>query len=105
MLHRRCGCIIQSLISIISPHIVSGCCRRRVLARFLFCADGCALGRAGLNRARLTWSPALVRMSAILLAITLVGFFDYYTWLLVPGRLWQWTTWGLWSIVYGKAVL
>lgn len=56
-----------------------------------------------LNRARLTWSPALVGISAILLAITLVGFFDYYTWLLVPGRLWQWTTWGLWSSAYREA--
>lgn len=55
------------------------------------------------NRTRLTWTPGLVGISAILLAITLVGFFDYYTWLLVPGRLWQWTTWGLWSIAYREA--
>ncbi len=56
------------------------------------------------NRARLTWSLALVGISAILLAITIVGFFDYYTWLLVPGRLWQWMTWGLWGVAYREAV-
>jgi hypothetical protein len=37
---------------------------------------------------------------ALLLSITIVGFFDYYTWLLVPGRLWQWLAWGLWAAAY-----
>ena len=53
-----------------------------------------------LNRKRLNFSPALVGISGALLAITLVGFFDYYTWLLAPGRLWQWLIWGLWSAIY-----
>ncbi|MBI4786840.1 MAG: O-antigen ligase family protein [Chloroflexi bacterium] len=52
------------------------------------------------NRKRLTFSPALVGISGALLAITLVGFFDYYTWLLAPGRLWQWLIWGLWAAIY-----
>lgn len=52
------------------------------------------------NRRRLNFSPALIGVSALLLAITVVGFFDYYTWLLAPGRLWQWGAWGLWGTIY-----
>jgi O-antigen ligase len=53
-----------------------------------------------LNRRRLIFSPALIGMSGTLLAITIVGFFDYYTWALAPGRLWQWMVWGLWGAIY-----
>ena len=53
-----------------------------------------------LNRRRLTPSPALIGVSGVLLAVTIVGFFDYYTWLLAPGRLWQWLVWGLWGAIY-----
>ncbi len=35
---------------------------------------------------------------AILLSIVVVGFFDYYTWLLTAGRLWQWLAWGIWTL-------
>jgi O-antigen ligase len=55
------------------------------------------------NRKRLVFSPALVGMSGVLLAVTLVGFFDYYTWLLAPGRLWQWLTWGTWGALYSQS--
>jgi hypothetical protein len=48
-------------------------------------------------RARLIESPMFIGVSAVLLAITVVGLFDYYTWLLVPGRLWQYLAWGLWG--------
>ena len=41
--------------------------------------------------------------AALLLAVTIVGFFDYYTWLLVPGRLWQWLAWGLLAAAMEKA--
>mgnify|MGYP001374182221 FL=1 len=57
-----------------------------------------------LNRRRLHFGPALVGASGLLLAVTLVGFFDYYTWLLVPGRLWQWLAWGLWGMAYLSAL-
>jgi O-Antigen ligase len=40
---------------------------------------------------------------ALLLSVTIVGFFDYYTWLLVPGRLWQWLAWGLWAAALSEA--
>ena len=42
----------------------------------------------------------LIGVSGALLAVTLIGLFDYYTWLLAPGRLWQWLAWGLWGSVY-----
>ncbi len=57
-----------------------------------------------LNRRRLRWSPALIGISGVLLAVTLIGFFDYYTWLLVPGRLWQWLIWGLWSAAFSNSL-
>jgi hypothetical protein len=33
----------------------------------------------------------------MLLAVTVVGFFDYYTWLTTPGRIWQWLAWGMFA--------
>lgn len=43
--------------------------------------------------------PEVVAGIALLLSVSIAGLFDYYTWLLTPGRLWQWTTWGLWAVV------
>jgi O-antigen ligase len=57
-----------------------------------------------LNRKRMDFSPEFIGVSSLLLAVTVVGFFDYYTWLLVPGRLWQWLTWGLWGGVYQSSL-
>ncbi len=57
-----------------------------------------------LNRARLNFSIDLIGVSAVLLALTLVGLFDYYTWLLAPGRLWQWMVWGLWGATYRESL-
>lgn len=51
------------------------------------------------NRSDLIYQPRVVACFALLIAVAGVGLFDYYTWLLVPGRLWQWTAWGLWSAV------
>lgn len=59
----------------------------------------------GINRKRIRWTAPLVGTSALLAAITAIGFFDYYTWLLVPGRLWQWTAWGLWNVAYQNAMV
>jgi O-antigen ligase len=56
-----------------------------------------------LNRKRLTFSPELLGVIGLLLAVSVVGFFDYYTWLLAPGRLWQWLAWGLWGSIYRYA--
>jgi hypothetical protein len=49
------------------------------------------------QRRRLTFSPALIGASALLLAVTVVSFFDYYPWLLAAGRFWQFLAWGLWA--------
>ncbi len=50
-------------------------------------------------RRKSLWSdPVATTTLALLLSVTVVGFFDYYTWLLDPGRLWQWLAWGLWGL-------
>jgi O-antigen ligase len=42
-------------------------------------------------------NPLTLASAGLLIAIAIVGLFDYYTWLFVPGRLWQWLAWGLWA--------
>ncbi|HUG34393.1 MAG TPA: O-antigen ligase family protein [Anaerolineales bacterium] len=52
-----------------------------------------------LLRQRQDWTnPIVIGSSALLLAVTVVGFFDYYTWFSTPGRLWQWLAWGLFAV-------
>ncbi len=53
-----------------------------------------------LNRERIELTPSFLGISAVLAAVTIVGFFDYYTWLLAPGRIWQWLVWGIWAAEY-----
>lgn len=48
----------------------------------------------------LSEKPWLKTTFALLLAITMVGFFDIYPWLPPTGRLWHWLIWGLWSVAY-----
>jgi O-antigen ligase len=43
--------------------------------------------------------PMALGVFALLLAISVVNLFDYYTWMYAPGRLWQWLAWGLYSAV------
>ncbi len=57
-----------------------------------------------LNRSRLALSPAMVGITGVLMAVTVIGFLDYYTWLLAPGRLWQWLAWGWWAAFYQSAL-
>ncbi len=47
------------------------------------------------RRADLRASPHVIGAMGLLLAVTVVGFFDYYTWFSTPGRIWQWLAWGL----------
>jgi len=42
--------------------------------------------------------------SAALIGIAVIGLFDYYPWLLQPGRLWQWCLWGVWAREYTRGV-
>ena len=55
-----------------------------------------------LQRNHFIDKPEVVAAFALLISIAVIGLFDYYTWLLVPGRLWQWTAWGLWSAALTK---
>lgn len=48
-------------------------------------------------------TPDLIGASGLLLAISVIGLFDYYTWFSTPGRLWQWLAWGLWGKFYVDA--
>ena len=57
-----------------------------------------------LRRRALFFSPELIALSGALLALTLVGLFDYYPWQLAAGRFWQWLVWGLWASFYQMAV-
>lgn len=41
--------------------------------------------------------PLILGAFSLLLAISVVNLFDYYTWMYAPGRLWQWLAWGLYS--------
>ena len=42
--------------------------------------------------------------SAALAALTVVGFFDYYTWTYSAGRIWAWIVLGLWVGAYRRAL-
>ncbi len=41
--------------------------------------------------------PSTPHVMALLLAILIVGLFDYYTWSSTAGTMWQWLAWGLWA--------
>jgi hypothetical protein len=45
-------------------------------------------------------TPELIAASGALLALTIVGLLDYYTWSLAPGRIWYWLVLGLWAGAY-----
>jgi O-antigen ligase len=47
--------------------------------------------------------PMVMGALALLLAVSIVGLFDYYTWMYAPGRLWQWLGWGLFSAAWMEA--
>lgn len=56
-----------------------------------------------LVRLRQAWTPELAVASAALAAVTVVGFFDYYTWTYQAGRIWAWLVLGLWAAAYAAA--
>jgi hypothetical protein len=45
-------------------------------------------------------TPELIAASGALLAVTIIGLLDYYTWSLAPGRIWFWLVLGLWASAY-----
>ena len=54
------------------------------------------------RRAALQQNAWTAAIAATLLAFTLLGLFDYYPWLLPPGRIWQWTLFGLAAVCFEK---
>ncbi len=48
-------------------------------------------------------TPELAAVSAALAAVTVIGFFDYYTWTFASGRIWAWLLLGLWAGAYVRA--
>ncbi len=55
-----------------------------------------------VRRKQIRFTPALVGASAALLALSVLSLFDYYPWMLNPGRIWQWLAWGLWAGLIAK---
>lgn len=49
-------------------------------------------------------TPELIGVSGALLALSIVGLFDYYTWSRAPGQAWLWITLGLWCGAYARAL-
>ena len=49
-------------------------------------------------------SLGVLGSSAALIGIAVIGLFDYYPWLLQPGRLWQWCLWGVWAREHTRGV-
>jgi O-antigen ligase len=47
-------------------------------------------------------SPDLIAISGALLSLTVIGFLDYYTWSLAPGRILFWLVIGLWVAAYAR---
>ncbi len=56
------------------------------------------------SRAQLTAHPWLAAVSAAILFALVAGFFDYYTWFWQPGRIWQWSAWGLFASAVSRVV-
>lgn len=44
-------------------------------------------------------NPLAMGVFGLLVTISVINLFDYYTWSYAPGRLWQWLAWGLYSLV------
>jgi hypothetical protein len=53
-----------------------------------------------LVRREFVLNPWMAATAAALLVIVVIGFYDYYPWLGVPGRLWQWSVWGLFGAAF-----
>jgi hypothetical protein len=48
-------------------------------------------------RKRFFMDSTLIGASAALLAISMIGFMDYYPWFHAAGLFWQWILWGIWA--------
>jgi O-antigen ligase len=57
-----------------------------------------------LNRRRVALAPEQLGAIGLVLAVSVVGLFDYYPWLLAPGRFWAWLAWGLWAAAFPRSI-
>lgn len=69
-------------------------------ALFYLLAIGLPFAVLRFVRKRIAFSPGLIAATGMLVVIIVIGFFDYYFWFLVPGRLMHWLTWGSWAGIY-----
>jgi O-antigen ligase len=53
-----------------------------------------------IKKSQILTNPWFAAAAAAVLIITIVGFYDYYPWLGVPGRVWQWSAWGLFGAAF-----
>lgn len=58
-----------------------------------------------LVRARRRLTRALAATSAALVALTVVGLFDYYPWTFPAGRTWWWLVLGLWVVAWRRSAV
>jgi hypothetical protein len=49
------------------------------------------------GRKSLWFSIRLAGVTALLSAVSVISFLDYYPWLSNAGSAWQWLIWGLWG--------
>lgn len=54
------------------------------------------------QRAQIVAKPRIAAVAAAVIVLLTVRFFDYYPWLWQSGRLWQWSTWGLFAAVFSS---
>jgi O-antigen ligase len=52
------------------------------------------------GRKTLAFTLSLACASALLLALSVVSFLDYYPWLSSAGSAWQWLAWGAWGGIF-----
>lgn len=69
-------------------------------ALFYSLAIGGPIAAVALIRRKSSLSLELITAFCLLIALAVIGLFDYYPWLLAPGRFWQWLGWGLWAAAY-----
>lgn len=53
-----------------------------------------------MRRAYIIAQPWAAAVAASVVVMLVVGFVDYYPWFWQPGRLWQWSAWGLFAAVF-----
>lgn len=53
-----------------------------------------------VRRTLIVAQPWAAAVAAVVVVMLVVGFFDYYPWFWQPGRIWQWSAWGLFAAIF-----